>query len=71
MPTPTRPPGVRVVNLSLDAEAVELLKACAPTTKAIGRFVSRLVYEHAARLEERRRLRSAVVGALDEAGDAG
>jgi hypothetical protein len=45
------------VNFSLEREAAELLLRVAPGIKSRGRFISRLIYEHAAREEERRRLR--------------
>ena len=52
-----RAPGVVPVNLTLDRDAYELLRAQAPAKKAYGRFISRLIYEHHARREERQRLR--------------
>jgi hypothetical protein len=52
----TRPAGIRVVNLSLPRDAVDLLHHFAPTTKSHGQFVARLLYEHRYREEERRRL---------------
>jgi hypothetical protein len=55
-PHPGRPPGIRVIALSLDAEAYQLLQQMAPTRRAYGRFLSRLVFEERARREERRRL---------------
>ena len=62
-----RPPGVVPLSLSLDREAAELLTKFAPTAKARGRFLSRLLYEHQTRLEERRRLRQALEPVLEEA----
>jgi hypothetical protein len=47
---------VRPVNVSLDHEAAELLDRVAPSPKTRGQFLARLLYEHAARLEERQRL---------------
>jgi hypothetical protein len=52
-----RTPGVVPVNLTLDRDAYELLREQAPAKKAYGRFVSRLIYEHHARQQERQRLR--------------
>jgi hypothetical protein len=43
-----------VATLNLEREARDLLKQWAPTT--MGAFVSRLIYEHRARQEERERL---------------
>jgi hypothetical protein len=51
-----RAPGVVPVNLTLDKDAYELLQQQAPAKKAYGRFISRLIYEHYARQQERRRL---------------
>ncbi len=48
-----RAQGVVPINISIDRDAYELLRQHAPTTKAYGRFLSRLVYEHQARIEER------------------
>jgi hypothetical protein len=50
MTTPAaRPEKVRFLSLSLDREAIAILHAEAPTSKAHGRFLSRLLYEHKAR----------------------
>jgi hypothetical protein len=42
-------PGVKAINITIDLEAYKLLQHFAPTSKAYGRFVSRLLYEHAVR----------------------
>jgi hypothetical protein len=55
----TRPAGIRVVNLSLPVEAVELLHRYAPSSKSYGLFLATLLYEHRARQEERQRLLAA------------
>ena len=54
----TREDGVRIVslNLRMDRDAYELLRELAPGKRTHGRFLSRLVYEHAVRLEERERV---------------
>jgi len=52
------------VNLTLDKDAYELLQQQAPAKKAYGRFLSRLIYEHQARQEERRRVREQMVAVL-------
>jgi hypothetical protein len=63
MPTPTRRPESQIVKvLSLDREAVQVLEQHAPTTKGYGRFISRLLYEYAARQEERSKIRQALAG---------
>jgi hypothetical protein len=48
--------GVIPVNFTLDREAAELLRRVAPGIRTRGRFISRLIYEFAARQEERQRL---------------
>ena len=50
-----RTEGVVAVNFTLDREAYEVLRAQAPTRKGYGRFLSRLLYEHQVRKEERAR----------------
>ena len=52
-----RPAGVVAVNFSLDLDALRILHQEAPSPKTRGRFLSRLLYEFAARQEERARLR--------------
>jgi hypothetical protein len=59
-----RPAGVVPVNFTLDRDAVELLIQLAPGLKARGRFVSRLIFEYAARQEERTRLHQQMVAAF-------
>jgi hypothetical protein len=44
---------VRPTNLSLDISAAEILDRLAPSPKTKAWFVARLLFEHAARLEER------------------
>ena len=46
-----RPQGVHAVTLTLDQEAYDILTQEAPTMKAYGRFLSRLIYEHRLRKE--------------------
>jgi hypothetical protein len=53
------------VNLSLDREAAEVLSHVAPGFKSRGRFISRLIFEHVARQEERERLRAQISEVLD------
>jgi hypothetical protein len=60
-----RAPGVVPMNLTLDKDAYELLRQQAPAKKAYGRFISRLIYEHCVRQEERQRLRAQMVGVLE------
>ena len=55
----------RVVNVTLDEEVMTLLaQFCPPGRKGTGRFLSRLVYEHHARLQEQKRLRHALQAAI-------
>jgi hypothetical protein len=61
-----RAPGVVAVNLTMDRAAYELLKQEAPGKKAYGRFLSRLVYEHCARLEVRRQGQKQLIPLLGE-----
>jgi hypothetical protein len=51
-----RPPGVMPLYVSMDKEAVAYARAHAIGRNALGRFLSRLVYEERARQEERQRL---------------
>jgi hypothetical protein len=55
-----RASGVVPLNLSIDRDAVVLLRQLAPTAKGHGRFVSRLIFEYA----ERKALRDKITGAL-------
>lgn len=58
---------VVVVNTSLDEEAVAILhQFCPPGRKATGRFLGRLLYEHAARVAERQRLQQVLQSAWGE-----
>ncbi len=57
-----RPEGIRVVALSLDTEAYELLRELAPTSKSYGSYVSRLVHADHARKLERERILKVVAG---------
>jgi len=48
-----------VLNTTLDSEAVEILHQYAPRgRKSTGAFLSRLLYEHQSRVEERKRLKA-------------
>ena len=55
-----RPPGTVPINISLPREAAELLTQLAATSKGKGDFVARLLFEHQARQEERRRMRELI-----------
>ncbi len=56
-----------VINTTIDAEAVEVLRHyCPPGRRATGRFLARLLFEFDARQQERRRLRKVVQSALEE-----
>ena len=55
----------RVVNVTLDEEVMTLLaQFCPPGRKTTGRFLSRLVYEHNARVQEQKRLLHALQAAM-------
>jgi len=46
-----------VINTTLDHEAVQTLyQFCPPGRKGTGKFLSRLIYEHAARVAEQQKL---------------
>ena len=50
-----------VVNITFDREALAILKRyCPPGRKGTGRLLGRLLYEHAARQEERARMKQTV-----------
>jgi len=57
-----------VINTTIDAEAVEVLRHyCPPGGRATGKFLARLLFEHHARQQERARLRETLTVALDGA----
>jgi hypothetical protein len=60
-----RADGVVPVNFTIDREAAELLRQLAPSSRVRGRFISRLLYEHVARQEERQRVRAQLSEMLD------
>lgn len=61
----SRRPDAIVVNTTLDADAVEVLKRyCPPGRKATGKFLARLLYEFDARQQERQRLHERMVAVL-------
>jgi hypothetical protein len=53
---PDRAPGVMQCNFTLDKAAYAVLQEHAPGPKLYGRFLSRLLYEHAARQEGRKQV---------------
>ena len=56
-----RSDGVACVNFSIEKPALELLyQYSAPGRRTMGKFISRLVFEHHAREEERQRSRETV-----------
>jgi hypothetical protein len=60
-----RRPGVRVVAMNLDPEALAILRAyCPEGNKQLGEFIARLLIDRRARDEERARLRTDVLSAL-------
>ena len=63
--THRRPDSV-VVNSTWDREAFEILRTyCPPGRRATGKFLSRLLFEHDARIQERARLRETLSAALN------
>jgi hypothetical protein len=57
---------VIAINVRVDLDAYQLMQQYSPTPRGHGRFLSRLIYEHQARHEERERIRkqlTEVVGA--------
>jgi hypothetical protein len=63
-----KPDGRKVIaiNTTIDLEAYQLLQQFSPTARGYGHFLSRLIFEHQARRQERERIRqelNAVVGA--------
>jgi hypothetical protein len=60
-----------VINRQMEREAVELMAEYAPGIKSQGRFLSRLIYEHVARMKERERLRQVLQGAFPEGVEEG
>jgi hypothetical protein len=64
-PYSTRRPDAVVVNTTLDADAVEVLRRyCPPSRKATGRFIARLLFEQDARQQERQCVRERIVAVL-------
>jgi hypothetical protein len=62
-----RRPNAIVVNTTLDADAVEILRRYCPAgRKTTGRFLARLLFEHDARQQERQRVREQMVAVLGE-----
>jgi hypothetical protein len=66
-----RRPDIAQVNFSIDREARTLLTQYAGGGKAIGRFVTRLVFEHHARVQERERVQEVLQSMLDTSTKAG
>jgi hypothetical protein len=56
-----RPSGIVPLSLSIEKDAYTLMVTYSPGRKAHGRFLSRLIYEHAAREEARREVRHEVL----------
>jgi len=52
-------------TLTLDAEAIELLNALCPGPHSQGRIISNLLREELARREERLKLRTQILAAID------
>jgi hypothetical protein len=58
----------RATSLTLDRDALLILRELAESKKTMGRTVSSLLREELARREERAKLRRAVLTALDDGG---
>lgn len=74
--SPPRRDDIAQVNFSIDREARALLMEYAgggreSGGRAVGRFVTRLVFEHHARVQERQRALALLQGALEESTKAG
>jgi hypothetical protein len=62
-----RPDGVACVNFSIEKPALELMyHYSGPGQRTMGKFISRLVFEHHARMQERERIKSALTVSLDD-----
>lgn len=62
----------RVINIALDEEAMQILETLCPKgQKSTGKLFGRLLYEHQARIEERRRLQQALQAVCAEEVSAG
>jgi hypothetical protein len=55
---------VIAINVRVDLDAYQLMQQYSPTPRGHGRFLSRLIYEYQARLEERARLREQLAAAV-------
>jgi hypothetical protein len=62
-----------VVNITVDADIADRLRqhAGGPKRRMLGRFVTRLILDYEARLEERQRMQQAVMNVLGENEVAG
>ena len=74
MPTTEKSPSPsKELNFRLELDALELLERFAPKKFHMkGRFLSRLIYEHAIRMEERERFeaRTALTAETEDDGEA-
>jgi hypothetical protein len=67
-----RRPGVRVIAINLDPEALSILRSyCPEGNKQLGQFITRLLVERRARDEERARMRQLAQDALGDGGAPG
>jgi hypothetical protein len=63
-----RRPDAIAINTTVDRDAVAILKQyCQDGRRGLGRFISRLAYEHQAREQERMRVREQIEGILQGA----
>jgi hypothetical protein len=60
-----RAPDIRIVNLSLPRDCLEIVRRHAPTRKGYSALVARALYEFDARRQAQAELRARVLEALD------
>jgi hypothetical protein len=53
-----------VINLTLDVDAIAILRQYAPSPRGHGRLVSRLIFEYGAKIAERERLKEQLAAAI-------
>jgi hypothetical protein len=66
----SRRPGGVPISICLDREAALLLRGFCTSPRVMGRFISRLVYEHAARQESRQALLKTIEARIAEDAQA-
>lgn len=61
-----RAEGVHPISVTIDHDAYLLMKKNAPASKGYGRFLSRLIYEHAAKRDVVERVKLALGEEMDQ-----